>query len=340
MTMRYRLLGRTGLRVSEMALGTMTFGTEWGWGADRAEAGRIFDHFAEAGGNFVDTADRYTDGSSERFVGELVAADRERFVVATKYTLSRRAGDPNASGNHRKNLVHALDASLGRLGLDFVDLYWVHVWDRYTPIEETMAALDAAVRTGKVLHVGISDTPAWVVARANTLAEARGLTPFCAYQGQYSLIERTVERDVLPMARDLGLTFTAWGALASGILSGKYLDGGGDDGRVKKTANDAHADARNTAIAREVVALAGEVGVSPSQVALRWVHDQQNVVPILGVRTLAQLKDNLGALAIALTDAERERLEAAGRIDLGFPHNFGSGTRAMAYGGTYDLIDP
>ena len=338
--MRYRILGQTGLRVSEMALGTMTFGNEWGWGADRAEAGKMFDRFAEAGGNFIDTADRYTNGTSERFVGELVAADRERFVVATKYTLSRRPGDPNAAGNHRKSLVHALDASLERLGLEFVDLYWVHVWDQRTPIEETMAALDAAVAAGKVLHVGISDTPAWVVSRANAITDARGLTPFAAYQGQYSLIERTVERDVLPMSRSLGLTFTAWGALGSGILSGKYLDGGGEGGRVKKTNNDAHADERNTAITRVVVAVAQELGVDASQVALRWVHDQPGIVPILGVRTIEQLEDNLGALEITLGDSQRDRLDRANRIDLGFPHNFGSSMREMAYGGTWDLIDP
>jgi len=207
--MRYRLLGRTGLRVSELALGTMTFGTEWGWGAEQGEAGKIFDAFAEAGGNFIDTANKYTDGSAERMVGEFVKADRERFVVATKYTLTTRTDDPNASGNHRKNMVQSLDASLARLGTDYVDVYWAHIWDPLTPVEEMMRALDDMVRAGKVLYIGISDVPAWVVARANTYAEVRGWTPFSAVQVQYSLVERAVERDLIPMARHLDLAVTA-----------------------------------------------------------------------------------------------------------------------------------
>jgi aryl-alcohol dehydrogenase-like predicted oxidoreductase len=211
--MNYRLFGPCGLRVSEIALGTMTFGEEWGWGASREESRRIFDAFAAAGGNFIDTANRYTEGTSERLVGEFVAAERERFVVATKYTLFNRKGDPNAAGNHRKNLVQSLEASLKRLGTGYVDLLWVHAWDHLTPVEEVMRGLDDVVRAGKALYVGVSDTPAWIVARANTLAELRGWTPFAGIQIEYSLIQRTVERELLPMARGLGLAVTAWGVV-------------------------------------------------------------------------------------------------------------------------------
>src|SRR5919197_5193320 len=218
--MRYRLFGRSGLRVAELAIGTMTFGEDWGWGASPAECRRMLDVYAEAGGNFIDTSGNYTDGSAERIVGELVAGDRDRWVIATKYTLTSRRDDPNAGGNHRKNLVRSLEASLRRLGTDHVDLLWLHMWDGMTPVEEVLRALDDQVRAGKVLHVGISDTPAWVVGRAVTMAELRGWTPFCAVQGAYSLAEREAERDLLPMCAALGLTFTAWGVLGGGVLTG------------------------------------------------------------------------------------------------------------------------
>ena len=189
--MRYKLLGKTGLRVSELCLGTMTFGEEWGWGASKEESRRIFDAFADAGGNFVDTANLYTGGTSEKFVGDFLKGRRERFVLATKYTLNMAPDDPNGGGNHRKNLVQSLDASLKRLNTDYIDLYWVHAWDGMTPLEETMRALDDVVRAGKVLYVGISDAPAWVVSRANTLAELKDWSPFAALQIQYNLADRT-----------------------------------------------------------------------------------------------------------------------------------------------------
>ena len=212
MTMTYRLFGRSGLRVSELALGTMTFGTDWGWGAAREECRKLFEAYAEAGGNFIDTANNYTGGTSERIVGELVAADRDHFVVATKYSLSTRPDDPNAGGNHRKNLVRALEASLGRLGTDYVDLLWVHMWDAMTQAEEVVRALDDLVRAGKVLYVGVSDTPAWVVARAVTLAELRGWTAFCGLQVPWSLADRAVEREHLPLAAALDLAVTPGGS--------------------------------------------------------------------------------------------------------------------------------
>ena len=223
--MRYHLLGHTGLRVSEIFLGTMTFGEDWGWGAPPAECRRMFDAYAEAGGNVIDTAVNYTDGASERIVGELVGPVRDQFVLSTKYTLTTDGSDPNASGNHRKNLTRSLERSLEHLRTDRVDIYWVHIWDPRTPVEETMRALDDAVRAGKVQYVGISDAPAWVISRANTLAEWRGWTGAAAIQVPYNLVQRDAERDLLPMAESLGLSVAAWSPLAGGVLSGKFSTG-------------------------------------------------------------------------------------------------------------------
>jgi aryl-alcohol dehydrogenase-like predicted oxidoreductase len=215
--MRYTLLGRSGLRVSELCLGTMTFGEDWGWGAPIDTSRRILELYADAGGNFIDTANKYTDGSSETFIGELLAGRRDQFVLATKYTLQTRSGDPNAVGNHRKNLVQALEASLKRLRTDHIDVYWVHARDTWTPVDEVVRALDDQVRAGKVLYVGVSDWPAWEVAQANTLAELRGWSPFIGLEIEYSLAERTPERDLLPMAHTLGLGVTCWSPLAGGL---------------------------------------------------------------------------------------------------------------------------
>ena len=230
--MRYKLFGKSGLRVSELALGTMTFGEDWGWGASKEVSQQMFDAYAAAGGNFIDTANRYTEGTSERFVGEFVAADREHFVVATKFTLKTRTGDPNAAGNHRKNMVQALEASLKRLNMDYVDVFWLHAWDFMTPVDEIMRGLDDLVRAGKVLYVGISDTPAWVVAQANTLAELRGWSRFAGLQIRYSLADRAAERELLPMARALDLAVTPWSVLGAGVLTGKYNKDAAAKGRV------------------------------------------------------------------------------------------------------------
>jgi aryl-alcohol dehydrogenase-like predicted oxidoreductase len=334
--MRYRLLGRSGLRVSELALGTMTFGEAWGWGASRDESRRMFEAYAEAGGNFVDTASNYTDGESEAFVGELVGPDRERFVVATKYTLSSRRDDPNAGGNHRKNLMQTLDRSLTRLGVDYVDLLWLHMWDGLTPVDEVMRGLDDLVSAGKVLHVGISDTPAWVISRSNMLADLRGWAPFVAVQLPYSLADRDAERELLPMADTLGLTVTVWGALEGGALTGKYLQ---DDGEPRRYDG---AGERANAIAREVVAVADEVGATPSQVALAWVRAQPwSIVPIVGARSEIQLRDNLGVLELELSAEHVDRLSAAGGFQPGFPRTFleGDHVRGLIFGDTFDLID-
>jgi aryl-alcohol dehydrogenase-like predicted oxidoreductase len=319
--MRYHLLGRSALRVSELCLGTMTFGEEWGWGAGRDESRRIFDAFVARGGNFVDTANRYTEGTSERYLGEFVRAEREQFVIASKYTLFTKKGDPNAAGNHRKNLVQALDATLSRMGLDYLDLYWIHAWDFTTRPEEVMRALDDQVRAGKILHVGISDTPAWIVSRMQTMAELRDWTPFSALQIEHSLIERTVERELIPMARSLDLAVTPWSPLGAGVLTGKYLDEASAAGRVQPTAD--RRNERNTIIARAVVDIAREIGRSPSQVAVNWLrHRDYTSIPIVGARTATQLEDTMGCLDFTLEPAARARLDEVSAIAPGFPHDF------------------
>ncbi len=273
--MRYLLLGRSGLRVSEMCLGTMTFGEDWGWGSNKDESRRVFETFAEAGGNFLDTANLYTNGTSERMLGEFLAGRRERFVITTKYTLNMQADDPNAGGNHRKNMTQSLEASLKRLGVDYIDLYLIHAWDFLTPVDEIMRALDDAVRAGKVLYVGVSDAPAYAVARANTLAELRGWTPFVSLQIPYSLIERTPERELIPMAAEMGLTVTPWAPLGGGVLTGKYR---GDCAGARYADNNAWSETylteRNLAIGDAVCHLASEIGRSPAQVALNWLRQR------------------------------------------------------------------
>ncbi|MFC4120811.1 aldo/keto reductase [Nonomuraea zeae] len=307
--MRYKLLGRTGLRVSELFLGAMTY-------ADASpEVRRIFGMYADAGGNVVDTASMY--GESESVVGEVLQGQRDRFVLATKYTGSRDRSDLNAAGNHRKNLVLSLEQSLRRLRTDYIDLYWVHVWDRHTPIEETMRALDDAVRAGKVLHVGISDAPAWVVSRANTLAEWRGWTAFAGLQVPYSLLRRDVERELLPMARAFGMSVAAWGVLAHGVLSGRYNASGAAASRLSPES----LTGRDRAAAEATLEVAAELGVTASQVAIAWAM-RRGVHPILGTSNAEQLKDNLGAAGLALPGEAVRRLESAVTFEAGFPSDF------------------
>jgi aryl-alcohol dehydrogenase-like predicted oxidoreductase len=343
--MRYKLFGKSGLRVSELALGSMTFGEEWGWGASKEECRRIFEAFVEAGGNFIDTANRYTEGTSEKFIGEFIAAERDRFVLATKYTLVSRPGDPNAAGSQRKHLVQALEGSLKRLGVDYIDLYWVHAWDEFTPTEEVMRSLDDLVRAGKILYVGVSDTPAWVISHANTLADLRGWTAFVGLQGRYSLADRAVERDLLPMARHFNLAMTAWSVLGSGVLTGKYSqpETAPADGRVAKWGGPSERDMQ---LAEAVRQIAGEIERSPSQVAINWVRQQESrfripIIPILGARRLEQIQDNLACLDFTLDEVQLARLDEASQIDLGFPHDFlaSEEVRGIVYGGFYDRID-
>jgi aryl-alcohol dehydrogenase-like predicted oxidoreductase len=317
--MKYRLMGSSGLRVSELALGAMTFGMQ-GWGVEKDESRRVYQGFREAGGNFIDTANIYSGGRSEEFLGEFMAGERERIVLATKYTAAMRGRDVNASGNSRKNMMESVHASLKRLGTDYIDLYWVHARDFLTPIDEVMRGLDDLVRQGKVLYVGVSDTPAWEVARANTLAELRGWSRFVGLQIRYSLLDRTVERDLLPMAKALDLTVTPWDTLGSGILTGKY----NRDRSIQARATlRGEVKERDLGIAAEVVKVAEEIGRTPAQVALRWVMGGPGViVPLVGARTREQLDDNLGCLAFELEAAQRARLDEVSRIALGFPHDF------------------
>ena len=328
--MRYRLLGPTGLRVSELCLGTMTFGTDWGWGADEAECERIVAAYRDAGGNFLDTASNYTNGSSERIVGELTAGERDRWVIATKYTLTLDAGDPNAGGNHRKSLVRALEQSLRRLRTDYVDLLWLHMRDATTPIEEIVRALDDQVRLGKVLYVGISDSPAWVASRANAIAELRGWSPFVAVQIPYSAVARDPEREVIPMAEELGLTVAAWGVLEHGLLSGRKPETLRWPGAPSERAR---------AVVAAVELVSADSGATPGQVAIAWLR--RRVVPIVGVRTAAQLEENLGALAVDLSDEQIARIDEAGAQPLGFPRSFleSDGVRELIYGTTWPLLD-
>jgi aryl-alcohol dehydrogenase-like predicted oxidoreductase len=317
--MRYKILGPSGLRVSELCLGTMTFGDDWGWGAPRDESRRIFEAFVAAGGNYIDTSNNYTNGTSERFIGEFVGAERDRFVIASKYTLSEQMGDPNAAGNHRKNMRRTVEASLRRLGADYLDLLYLHMWDFSTPVEEILRAFDDLVRSGKVLHVAFSDTPAWVVAKACAIAGLRGWARPTAMQFEYSLLSRTVERDLLPMAEDAGLAIMTWGVLEGGELTGKYNRPGAEPRRSDS------ASAGALRLAEVLMELAREIDRTPSQVAINWVRQQQRrtpVIPILGARTAAQLRDNLGCLEFTLTPEQIERLTAASPYEAGFPHAF------------------
>jgi aryl-alcohol dehydrogenase-like predicted oxidoreductase len=342
--MRYKLLGKSGLRVSELCLGTMTFGEDWGWGSSKDESRKVYDAFLEAGGNFIDTANFYTNGSSERLLGEFMEDHRDRIVLATKYTLAAPGNDPNAAGNHRKSMMQSVEASLKRLKTDYIDLYLLHVWDQITPIEEVMRAFDDLVRQGKILYAGVSDMPAWLVARGNTLAELRGWPAFIGLQIEYSLIERTPERELLPMAAGLGLGITAWSPLAGGLLTGKQLEpGGAKESRQSQVAmrQVLKSKARNEEVVREVVAVARESGHSPAQVALAWLRQRpQPVIPIIGARKLAQVKDNLACAQVKLDPALIERLNGVSRIEMGFPHDFLAGdmVRSASSGGTRDQI--
>jgi aryl-alcohol dehydrogenase-like predicted oxidoreductase len=332
--MRYRVLGRSGLRVSELCLGTMTFGDDWGWGADRDESRRIFDAYVEAGGNFVDTANNYTDGTSETLVGEFAQPGRDRLVLATKYTLSTSPADPNSGGNHRKSLVQSLERSLRRLRTDYVDLLWLHMYDAFTPIDDAVRALDDQVRLGKVLHVGISDSPAWVAARANTLAELRGWSPFVALQVPYSAAGRAPERELFPMAASLGLAVTPWGVLEAGALTGKPA-------AERRWPEDGTSPTTERVVA-ELRRIGSEVGATPAQVAIAWLlnRDTPAIVPIVAARRAEQIVENLGAVTVQLGEAQRAAIEEAGRPQLGFPRDFleSDNVRGLIYGATYGQI--
>ncbi len=337
--MNYKLLGRSGLKVSELSLGTMGFGTEGGWGADKQASFEIMDAYADAGGNFLDTANMYKLGTSEKIIGEYLSNhDRDFFVVATKYSLKDNITNPNASGNNRKNMMRSVEDSLRRLKTDFIDLLYLHIWDDITPIDEVMRAMDDLVRQGKVNYIAISDTPAWVVAKGNTLAELMGWSQFVALQVEYSLIARTPERDLIPMAKHFGLTVTPWAPLGGGALTGKYIKG--DKGRIKpesKRLNDKAVE-----ITKVVMAIADELGVAASQVALKWTMQQGfSSIPIVGATKLSQLQENLKTVDVVLSDDQMKRLDEASAIELGFPGEFfrEDAVKVNTFGGFYDRVE-
>lgn len=307
----------------------MTFGNDWGWGSDEAESRRIFDAYVDRGGNFLDTASNYTNGTSERLVGAFAEGKRDRLVIATKYSLAKTPGDPNSGGNHRKNMVRTLEESLRRLKTDHVDLLYLHTWDGTTPGDEIMRAFDDLVRAGKVLYAGISDTPAWQVARMQTMAELRGWSPFVALQIEYSLVQRTVERDLVPMAKELGLGVVPWSPLGMGVLTGKYSRADltpatpAHGGRRDMVVGLGAVTERTLAIADAVASVAKKIERTPAQVAVAWTLASDAVAaPIVGARTIAQLEDNLGAVEVVIPPELRRELEAASAIELGFPHDF------------------
>lgn len=336
--MKYKTLGRSGLKVSELCLGTMGFGTENGWGADKDISKQVFDAYVNAGGNFLDTANFYTAGTSERFLGDFIAADRDKYVVATKYSLYENTQYVNACGNNRKTMMRSVEASLKRLNTDYIDLFYLHIWDNLTPVDEILRGLDDLVRQGKVLYIGISDTPAWVVSKANTLAELMGWSQFIGLQVEYSLIQRTVERELIPMAQHYNMTVLPWAPLAGGALSGKYLRG--ERGRIKEGST--RLNERSTNIAREVVAIADELGVDASNVALKWLMQQEfSCIPIVGATKPSQVEENLKCVDLTLSNEHMQRLSDVSAYDLGFPSAFykEDAVKKNLFGGFYDTIE-
>ncbi len=340
--MRYRLLGNSGLRVSELCLGTMTFGEEFGIGVPEAGARPVFEAFREAGGNFIDTANIYNRGTSERILCPLIKPERQQLVIASKYTLSTNPADPNAGGSHRKNLVQSLEDSLKRLGTDYLDLYWVHGWDRHTDLGALMRALDDQVRAGKVLHVGISNVPAWVAAAASVLAAERGLTPFCALQLHYNLVERSIEADFLPMAAALDMAVTAWSPLAGGLLTGKYGSGAGG-GRLAGPMGARTLTPRNQEIATGLEKIASRAGCAPAALALAWLLRQGSgqVIPVIGARTVEQLRQNLGGADVALGPELLAEIDALAPPAPAYPESLLAGEffRDMLYGTVRRQVD-
>ncbi len=342
----YVTLGRSGLLVSPLCLGTMTFGTEWGWGSEETAARAIFDRYLEKGGNFVDTADGYTNGKSEELVGKFIkhAKARDRVVLATKFTFSAEPGNPNAGGNGRKNMHRAIEGSLRRLQTDYIDLYWMHVWDRVTPLEEVLDSFNALVKAGKIRYFGLSDVPAWYIARAQTLAEQQGLERIIALQLEYSLIERNIEREHIPAAQELGIAVCPWSPLAGGLLAGKYKRGsqpGPADGRleIQKTAGTTLFERftdYNWNIVDVLVDVAKQIGRPAAEVALNWVTTQPGVTStIIGATKINQLDSNLSCLDFEIPAELRARLDQAGAPDpLAHPYVFfGPTLQSRVHGG-------
>jgi aryl-alcohol dehydrogenase-like predicted oxidoreductase len=332
--MEYFTLGNTGLKVSRLALGTMTFGDDWGWGADETASRSIFDAYVESGGNIFDTADLYTNGRSEQMLGAFIrsAGLRDKAVIVTKSGYSAAAGDPNAGGNGRKNILRAVEGSLKRLGTDYIDLYLLHAWDRLTPAEEVMRTMDDLVRSGKVRHVGLSNVPAWYAGEAQAIARLRGYEPLAALQLEYSLVERNIEHEFIDLGITRGMGVMAWSPLGSGLLSGKYQPSQGDrprgEGRLALTAGSGNPafekfSDRNWKIVAELEAASKELGRSVAQVAVNWVATQPGVATVLVAATkLDQLQDNLTALDFTIPIPLRERLDKVSAPARTYPYSF------------------
>ncbi len=331
--MNYYTLGKTGLRVTRLCLGTMTFGKDWGWGTEESASGEIFDHYLEAGGNFLDTADLYTNGSSERILGKLMKDRkvRDKVVLATKFTFNAEPGNPNAGGNGRKNMMRAVEGSLKRLRTEYIDLYIMHAWDQLTPAEEVMRAFDDLISSGKIRYVGLSDVPAWYAARAQSIAELRGYERVSSIQLEYSLLERNIEHEFVPMGQETGTGITAWSPLAGGILSGKYRtthSGVKGEGRQVTIQNHGEPVAnrfspKNLEILSTLEGVANELGKSMAQVALNWVANRPGVASILiGATKMKQLEDNLAALSFEIPSELLKKLNTVSAPPVPFPYTF------------------
>jgi aryl-alcohol dehydrogenase-like predicted oxidoreductase len=335
----YVTLGRSGLRVSPMCLGAMTFGSDWGWGSDDETSKRIIDAYLGRGGNFIDTANMYTKGHSEAILGDHLGKDRgkrDRVVIAIKFMGNLYPGDPNGGGAGRKGLIQQCEQSLRRLKTDYIDLYWLHFMDPFSPIDETMRTLDDLVRAGKVRYLGFSDTPAWKCVQAQYEAIFRNWAPLMALQVEYSLVERTVEADLVPMAKEMGMGITPWSPLKGGVLTGKYTRqnaGKVEPGRGAWVKN--HLSERAYDIVEVLIDIAGQVGATPSQVALTWLAARPGVSSIIiGARTMEQLEDNLKALEVTLAPDQVSRLDEVSKPVLPFPHEFLKYTVDNVQGGT------
>lgn len=324
----YVTLGRSGLRISPLCLGTVTFGLEWGWGIDEITSRAIFDDYLESGGNFIDTSDSYTNGTSEKWLGKFVNERglRDRVVIGTKFTANTDADNPNAGGNGRKNIYRALEGSLCRLKTDYIDLYWMHSWDTVTPLEEVVSTLDDLVRDGKIRHYGFSDVPAWYAARAQTLAEQQRRDHFVAFQLEYSLVERNIEREHIPAAQELGIAVCPYSPLAMGFLSGKYRrEGTGEhsEGRLAKMtySSSKRFTERNWCILDEVLDVARQIGKTPAQIALNWVVTQPGVTStLIGATAVPQLRENLEAISFSIPPDVRPRLDRVGALEPVYPY--------------------
>ncbi len=335
--MKYKLLGKSGLRVSELCLGTMAFGEDMIWGCGKAESEKIFNCFTNAGGNFIDTSNIYAKGIGEDIIGDLTQPNRDDFVIATKYGFMDTKSGVNDVGSHRKNLMRSVEHSLKRLKTDHIDLLWLHCPDGMTPIDETMRALDDLIRMGKIFYIGVSQMSAWEIARANTLAEFKNWTQFIAIQPEYNLLERSCDRDLIPMSKEMDLAITPWSPLAGGVLTGKYLTNEGK--RVPKDS--ARFNQKNTEITQCLVNIANQLGHTPGQVALRWVMQKSDqMIPIVGARRLSQLEESLQTLEFKLDADTMKKLDAISKISLGYPHDFIKTdlVRKQAFGGLLDDV--